>query len=304
MQTDRRTNAEFAHRFPFPRGHARGARALAALVACGTLCSSIAADTTVVGFDTGDPQGWVGPNGIDGFGGGTSVVSTGGNPSWNMRTVFQDFGIPYFNISNDAFLGDYTDSSSVTLKIDLRVENLKFFGTNVSRPWLVELRNTSLGSGGYPWASVWFKFAQISTATHGQWTTFSVTFDPRSTTLPTGWRGTGAEDPVTYEPILPQGVTFADVLSGVDIIAFTTLEPGMFFGFTDHSFRIDNITVTRVPASVPGDLDGDGAVNAADLAILLSAWGACPPKQACPADLNDDGFVGPQDLAALLSAWN
>ena len=302
MQTDRRTNAEFSPRIH--QGSVRGTRALAALAACCTLCSSVAADTTVVGFDKGDPKGWVGPNGDDGFGGGTWVVPDEGNPGWNMSTVFQDFGIPYFNISNDAFLGDYTDSSSVTLKIDLRVENLRFFGTNVSRPWLVELRNTSLGSGGYPWASVWFKFAQISTATHGQWTTFSVTFDPRSTTLPTGWRGTGAEDPVTYEPILPQGVTFADVLSGVDIIAFTTLEPGMFFGFTDHSFRIDNITVTRVPASVPGDLDGDGAVNAADLAILLSAWGACPPKQECPADLNDDGFVGPQDLAALLSAWN
>ena len=302
MQTDRRANAEFANRIH--RGPVRGTRALAALVACCTLCSSVAADTTVVGFDKGDPKGWVGPNGDDGFGGGTWVVPDEGNPGWNMSTVFQDFGIPYFNISNDAFLGDYTDSSSVTLKIDLRVENLRFFGTNVSRPWLVELRNTSLGSGGYPWASVWFKFAQISTATHGQWTTFSVTFDPRSTTLPTGWRGTGAEDPVTYEPVLPQGVTFADVLSGVDIIAFTTLEPGMFFGFTDHSFRIDNITVTRVPASAPGDLDGDGAVNAADLAILLSAWGACPPKQECLADLDDDGFVGPQDLAALLSAWN
>jgi len=289
---------------PRATGHARRLFSMAACAACGALCLHLAADTTVVTFDNGNPQGWIGPNGNDGFGGGTSVVSSGGNPSWNMRTVFQDFGIPYINISNAAFLGDYTESSSVTLKIDLRVENLRFFGTNVSRPWLVELRNSSLASGGYPWTSVWYKFAQIAAATHGQWTTFTVTFDPRSTTLPTGWRGYGAEDPVTYQPILPPGVTFDAVLAGVDGIAFTTLEPGMFFGFTDHTFRIDNITVTRVPASAPGDLNGDGAVNAADLAILLSAWGACPPKQACPADLDGDGFVGPQDLATLLSAWN
>lgn len=276
---------------------------MAALAACCALCPSLAADTTVVTFDSGNTQGWSGPNGNDGFGGGTTVSSIGGNPSWNMRTVFNDFGIPYVNFTNPAFLGDYSSSSSVTLKIDLRVENLKFNGTNVSRPWLVELRNTSLGSGGYPWSSVWFKFAQISTATHGQWTTFSVTFDPRSTTLPPGWRGTGAEDPVTFEPILPPGVTFADVLSGVDIIAFTTLEPGWFFGFTDHTFRIDNISISRSAPSVPADLDGDGSVGPSDLVILLAAWGACPPKGDCAADLNGSGSVGPEDLTALLAAW-
>jgi hypothetical protein len=294
MKTDTPTHTRSLRHLP----------AIAAFAAFGLLCSSAAADTTVVTFDKGDAQGWFGPNGNDGFGGGTSVVATGGNPSSNMRTVFQDFGIPYINVSNDAFLGDFTASQSVTLKIDLRVENLRFFGTNVSRPWLVELRNSSLASGGYPWTSVWFKFAQISAATHGQWTTFTVTFDPRSTTLPAGWRGYGAEDPVTYEPILPPGVTFDEVLAGVDGIAFTTLEPGLFFGFTDHTFRIDNITVTRTAPSVPGDLDGDGSVGAQDLAILLSAWGACPPKSECPADLDGDGSVGAQDLAALLSAWS
>lgn len=273
--------------------------ALAAAVCVGAQ----ATQTTVVNFEGGDAAGWIGPNGFDGFGGGTWVVADGGNPSWNMRTVFQDFGIPYITNSNSAFLGDYTASSNVTLKIDLRVENLKFFGTNVSRPWLVELRNSSLATGGYPWVSVWFKFAQISTATHGQWTTFAVTFDPRATALPQGWRGSGAEDPVTFQPQLPRGITFRDVLKNVDAIAFTTLEPGMFFGFTDHSFRVDNITITRVPVTVPSDLNNDGIVGAPDLAILLAAWGACAPKQQCPADLNNDGVVGPQDLAALLSAW-
>jgi len=261
-------------------------------------------DTTVVTFDKGNPQGWVGPNGFDGFDGGTWVVDEGGNTGWNMQTVFQDFGIPYVTNQNPAFLGDYTESQSVTLKIDLRVENLKFFGTNVSRPWLVELRDYDLAQGGYPWTSVWFKFAQISTATHGEWTTFSVTFDPKSTTLPPGWRGTGSEDPVTYEPRLPPGVTFRDVLKGVDVVAFTTLEPGMFFGFTDHSFRIDNITITRTPPAVPGDLDGDGLVTSADLGILLAGWGPCAKGSECAADINGDGQVDSEDLGALLSAWS
>jgi hypothetical protein len=270
----------------------------AVVVASGT---AAIADTTVTTFDKGADDGWIGPNGSDGFGGSTTVVATGGNPAWNMRTVFNDFGIPYINVSNGAFLGDYTSADRITLSIDLKVENLRFFGTNVSRPWVVELRDVDGATGGYPWNSVWFKFAQISQSTHGSWTTFSVTFDPSSTSLPPGWRGTGAEDPVTYEPVLPAGVTFRDVLSGVDAIAFTTLQPGMFFGFTDHSFRIDNIRITREVAPA-GDLNGDWLVNGLDLTVLLAAWGPCAAP--CAADLDRDGTVGGLDLAALLASWS
>ena len=54
---------------------------------------------------------------------------------------------------------------------------------------------------------------------------------------------------------------------------------------------------------VPEDLNGDGFVNGADVAILLSAWGPCVDCDACVADLTGDCAVGPQDLAQLLSAW-
>ncbi len=54
---------------------------------------------------------------------------------------------------------------------------------------------------------------------------------------------------------------------------------------------------------IPEDLNGDGAVNAQDLAIMLSAWGPCASCDACVADLNGDCAVGPQDLAQLLAAW-
>lgn len=55
---------------------------------------------------------------------------------------------------------------------------------------------------------------------------------------------------------------------------------------------------------VPGDLNGDGVVGAADLAILLASWGACPAEGDCPADLNGDGTVGAADLAILLASWS
>jgi hypothetical protein len=46
------------------------------------------------------------------------------------------------------------------------------------------------------------------------------------------------------------------------------------------------------------DLDADGVVGAADLAVLLGAWG-----QRGPADLNADGTIDAVDLATLIGAW-
>lgn len=48
------------------------------------------------------------------------------------------------------------------------------------------------------------------------------------------------------------------------------------------------------------DLTADGAVNAADLALLLGSWGPC---QGCAADLNPDDTINAADLALLLGAW-
>jgi len=53
-------------------------------------------------------------------------------------------------------------------------------------------------------------------------------------------------------------------------------------------------------APCPADLDGDGFVNANDLAVLLAAWGQLV---AGGPDLDGDGFVGAGDLAILLAAW-
>lgn len=47
------------------------------------------------------------------------------------------------------------------------------------------------------------------------------------------------------------------------------------------------------------DINGDGAVNAADLATLLGAWGT----DDCASDLNGDETVNALDLAVLLGAW-
>lgn len=53
----------------------------------------------------------------------------------------------------------------------------------------------------------------------------------------------------------------------------------------------------------PGDMDGDGAVGAADFLFLLAAWGPCTPAQECLADLDDNSNVGLSDLLMLLANW-
>ncbi len=200
--------------------------------------------TTTVTFDGGDTGGW---QGIQGIGGSSFVDDNDGNGAPAYHTVFNNFGIYWTNDSNPAFVQDLTQWQSVTISIDVKVNDISMLGMAVSRPFFVEFRDYDNGSS-YPWDSVWFKFDDISAATYGEWTTLSVTFDPSQMLLPAGWGGYGDEDPNTFEPILPAHRTFADILATYDEIAFSTLEPGFFFGFTDFDVLVDNISITVVPA--------------------------------------------------------
>lgn len=55
----------------------------------------------------------------------------------------------------------------------------------------------------------------------------------------------------------------------------------------------------------PADLNCDGAVGPADLAMLLGNWGTCTDPQDCTGDIQGtgDGVVGAGDLATLLGSW-
>lgn len=206
------------------------------------LASGIAgAQTVTTDFTNGD-EGWFGPNG---FTTGTTVEPTGGNGGAFMRTEFEDLGISIQNTSNSAFLGDYTQSQEVTVSVDLRVENMSDSTGQVSNPWVLELRDFDGAQDGFLWNSVWLVLDQVSAAGTGDWTTFSVTFDPTLTRAPDGWGGTGAFNDLG-DPVLPSGVSFSDVLSGVDAIVFTTQQPGLEIPLTSYIIGVDNISITRV----------------------------------------------------------
>jgi len=57
------------------------------------------------------------------------------------------------------------------------------------------------------------------------------------------------------------------------------------------------------PKPCPGDLDGDGDTDQADLGILLADWGCDDPVNGCVADLNGDDKTDQADLGILLADW-
>ena len=63
----------------------------------------------------------------------------------------------------------------------------------------------------------------------------------------------------------------------------------------DSTFIVS--AIVEIPCA--GDLDGDGTVGGADLAVLLGSWGSATSA----ADLNSDSKVDAADLAVLLGGW-
>jgi hypothetical protein len=64
-----------------------------------------------------------------------------------------------------------------------------------------------------------------------------------------------------------------------------------------NSAQIETIVINKNP-----DLNSDGLVNCADLAILENQYGSTGP--ALCADLDGDGTVTGHDLSLLISEWS
>ena len=73
--------------------------------------------------------------------------------------------------------------------------------------------------------------------------------------------------------------------------------PSALYGDSQYVDAIIYATVVTATAC-PGDLDGDGAVGGADLAIMLGGWGS-----SGTTDLDGSGSTDGGDLAILLGAW-
>jgi dienelactone hydrolase len=112
----------------------------------------------------------------------------------------------------------------------------------------------------------------------------SVVFSPDATSV----LGTNVSYATSAVVVMPRGAVEGDVL------LVSAINEG------DRATRAFT-TITLAPSVPldPADLDGNGTVDAADLAILLGAWG----RSGVAADLDGDGVVAASDLAILLGAW-
>lgn len=216
---------------------------IAAIALVSGMCAVAGAGITdtVVTFD----------NGMEGFnvtGGFNDILPSGGNDGAYLNAITESFGVEWHTQSNDAFLGDYTQYDQVTLSIDVQVDRIQFFGQDTTRSLVVELRNSRYSSGIFQYGSVFFVLdREINSVNNADWMTFSVTFDPNSAELPDGWGGYGGSDDADG-PVLPDGATFADVLSNVDQFVFSTMVPVERYPFTNFDIAVDNISISTVPA--------------------------------------------------------
>jgi len=65
------------------------------------------------------------------------------------------------------------------------------------------------------------------------------------------------------------------------------------------TFWIDNVVFNQMQSQIPGDANGDGKVDFADLLILAQNYGKMPNETFSDGDFNNDGAVGFDDLLIL-----
>ena len=134
---------------------------------------------------------------------GNQEIFFGGNPGSYMGVGYLDFwGV---TLRNDdlasPMVGDLTVFPSLTVTVDVRVLQLNNFFEEPIDPSNFNLVLEAIDYENY--ASVFFVGAPLPQLAEG-WTSFEFSIpDTTQAALPPGWRGSGAEDPVTFEPILP-----------------------------------------------------------------------------------------------------
>jgi len=203
--------------------------------------------------------------------------------------------------ANPNFIGDYTTLGAFRLTVDIKIDSITFFGTEVSRDIIVELRDTTTPNpNGLPYTSVWYNLGTLSASQPG-WRTLSVEVsDPFATALPPGWQGYGDEDPFG-NPQLPDDRTFTSVLKQVDELHFTTAVPGFVFGFTNYIMQVDNVGVEPLDSACFADCDASGTLTIDDFICFQTFFALGDPAADCDGTgaLNIDDFICFQTLFAL-----
>ena len=259
---------------------------------------SIATSTIAVANPT--PYTTTFENGTEGWSvsGRNDIGSESGNPGAAIDVqVIDVFSADIRNDDNNRrFMGDYTTLGPFRLSVQVKIDSINIFDTEVPRTLIVELRDTTTPNPlGLPYTSVWYALGTIESSQPG-WRTFAVDVtDPHATSLPAGWGGYGDEDS-TGAPRLPANRTFTSVLQRVDELHFTTGVPGYFYAFTTYLMQVDNISLSRICAA---DFNGDSIVDFFDYLDFVAAFADGTPA----SDFNSDGIVDFFDYLDFVQAF-
>jgi hypothetical protein len=103
-------------------------------------------------------------------------------------------------------------------------------------------------------------------------------------------------------------LAFHDTGDGATLRARAPLDgfhapPGHYMLFVVDADGVPSVAeIVHLLPGLPGDVDGDQAVDFNDLLRVLGAWGDCESED-CPEDLDGDGDVDLDDVLRVLANW-
>jgi hypothetical protein len=226
-------------------------------------------------FENGNNSGWWST-------GGSELFFSNGNPGSYMGVPYGDWY--WITLGTDQVgnpgTGDLTrHGGPLEFGVDIRVFQLHNWFNEPMDPnnFPVVIQFVD-GSGPYE-VSV-FHVSNGMPRVAQEWVRFNFEVpDPTGTALPAGWGGTGDEDPVTYEPILPPGRTYRSVMENVTEVRITTSVPGYFYIPSWWEVGFDNLSirVTGGPAPCYANCDGSTAqpvLNVDDFTCFINEYAA------------------------------
>lgn len=251
------------------------------------IAAAAPAETVVVDFEegaAGNIGGWT-------YGPPSTFPMSGGNPGRYLRVDNLDTFAPQLRTQGQSiFTGDYRDAAVSAIGIDLNTFAVDF--SAAGRPLTLMLINDNgTAADTSDDIAAYYMGPNIPVPGEG-WKSFSFEIPSASKELPEGWllfdfSGSGSP-----------ALGWNDIITDVDRVLFFYGDPELFFIFQQWDLGADNISITFGAEGIPGDLDGNGVVDGADLGELLANWGG-----SGPGDLDGNGVVDGADLGELLANW-
>jgi hypothetical protein len=256
--------------------------------------STAQADTFIENFDAGPANVGAWTYGIT-----PTYPTTGGNPGKYQRTQNIDTFAPQPRTSGAAsiFTGNYREANVTSVGLVLITFAVDFSAEERPLSVILVSNNGTPANTNDDWGAYHIGPDNIPIPGQG-WLSYDFEIPSQSTSLPEGWSfiqfGSGS----------PPNPDWSNLITNVSQLRYFYGNPEFFFIFQNWTVGIDNARITTEPAQIPGDADGNGAVNVDDLLIVINDWGRCEVGQTCLGDVDGNGSVDVNDLLLVINNWS